>query len=179
MAAHNRYLRGAMSTMRGTVRGNITVEPGDFVVIDNTVGTCGLTSGTLNSTADNRFYPFEFFRCTTAATGYIYQLASQFVGVAMTGSESGTTNDIVVATSGVFRYPVIGAPSAVTVGAKVSAVSPAAGAGGGISNQTVCNHNTATGHGSTAYLGHIVKTESGASYVDFQLWSGLRDGVLT
>ena len=182
MAAHNRYLRGKQNQIRGTVDADVVIEAGDFVVLNNQDGTVFQSSySTANSLqANNFFYPFTKVGCSTAPTEGMDIIASNFAGIAMTGSASGVTNQIVVATTGVFRYPLYHAPSAVTIGSFVSAVSPPGGfsANTGVSKQTVVNHATLTGVGTTAYLGYVTKTESGASYVDFELWSGLYEGRL-
>lgn len=83
----------------------------------------------------------------------------------MESSPSGVTENISVAKAGVFRYPLY-RNGAVTVGALISAVSTLT-AGTGVSKQAVFMSSTAPG--STAYLGYVVKTESGASFVDFQI----------
>jgi hypothetical protein len=83
----------------------------------------------------------------------------------MDGSVSGVTEKITVATNGVFRYPMVGGTGGVTIGALVSATSPTTGSPPSV--QTVCRINTSPG--TTAYLGRIVKTQSGATYVDFQI----------
>jgi len=91
-----------------------------------------------------------------------------FLGVAMESSPaSGVTDNITVATSGFFRYPLHPdwVTSAVTVGSLVSAVSYELT--GGVSNQHVIM--IAATPGSTCYLGRCIKTESAATFVDFEL----------
>ena len=100
-----------------------------------------------------------------------HAIATQFIGVAMGGSASGVTNNIRVATTGVFRYPLRNI-SAVTIGSAVYAVSPTLSGTQGTSAQFVVNEGTQViGQGTSAPLGIIVKTESGASFVDFALKS--------
>jgi len=180
MAGHNRLLRGNTQQIRGTVPGNTAVEVGDFLCSNITSGYFGNSKNSFTTavdTKDDYLYPLSSATSNTPLiTSMLKIIATQFVGVAMSSSPSGTTNEVVVAIDGIFRYPIHRGVSAVTVGAKVSAVSLSAGSGS--SNQTVVNHETAANKGTTAYLGYIVKTESGASFVDFDLWSAVYDTEL-
>jgi len=170
MAGYNRHLRGDSDEMLVKIHGNITVAAGDLMFIDATPGLRG--AGIAKD-----YYGYPFSSAANAAsdlTSLHYGLANFFAGVAMDGSISGTTEDISVATNGVHRYPLyrIGA---VTMGALISAVSTFT-SGTGVSSQAV--FMSATAPGSTAYLGYCVKTESGASYVDFQIRTAYGAGGL-
>lgn len=166
MSGTNRHLRGATNDILAPVHSYHTVYAGDFMVL-NAVG--GIT-GTGNS-ADNYAVPFtEAKMAAASAENSHYNLYTYFMGVAMEDSPSGVTENITIAQSGVFRYPVhssfIG--GAVTIGALISSVSNTQAAGA--SPQHVAHGTPAAGTiSSTAYLGYIVKTESGASFVDFEL----------
>jgi hypothetical protein len=166
MAAQNRHLRGAREEVLADIHGNTVVEAGDFMFRNAVAGSVG--SGTVGDgiAADNYAFPFnKAINAASVLTGIQYCIYSNFLGVAMESSKSGVTEKISIAKAGVFRYPLYG-KSAVTVGALVSAVS-AYDSAQGVSAQ--CVHQAATAPGSTAYLGYIVKTESGASFVDFQI----------
>lgn len=159
MAGRNRHLRGDTKEILAPVRGNITIDPGDLMY--------------MNTSVNNNAYPFGECKDPTTATEVALTILVNFLGVAMDGSLAGVTEKISIATDGVFRFPLVGGRlSGVTLGSKVSAVSPSQ-AGAGVSSAWVVNHSVATGagiqHGTTAYLGYCVKTESGASYVDFQI----------
>lgn len=170
MAGYNRHLRGDSNEMLVKIHGNIVVNAGDLMFLDRTNGGRGA-----GEAADYYAYPFNYaLNATTIAMGIASILYNHFAGVAMDGSESGTTEDISVATNGVFRYPVY-REGAVTIGALVSAVSSFT-SGTGVSPQTVYMANSAPG--STAYLGYCVKTQSGASYVDFQIRTAYGAGGL-
>jgi len=174
MSANNRYLRGNRRQVEGTVAGSVVVEPGDLIGINNTDGYYGAGGITLLNQANHYLYPLGYCRPVTGGSGMDIAIGETFVGVALTGSASGSTDTIIVGVDGIARYPVIKAPSAVTLGARVSAVSGTALTG--TSNQTVAvNADRTPVHigGTTGYLGIVVKTESGASFVDFQLWSGI------
>lgn len=159
MAGRNRHLRGNTKEILAPVRGFITVNPGDLMY--------------QNTAVNNNAYPFSECKDPTAGTAVAQTVHNNFLGVAMDGSASGVTENISIATDGVFRFPLVGGlTSGVTLGCRVSAVSPSVSAAG-VSSAWVVNHNVATGggiqHGTTAYLGYCVKTESGASFIDFQI----------
>jgi len=99
MSAEHRYLRGDTREIHAPVHGSTVIEKGDFVVIceHNTSVT---HSATLLATADYYAYPASL----CAGTTHI-RFAEQFAGVAMKGSASGVTEDIPIATAGIFRYP--------------------------------------------------------------------------
>ena len=177
MANINRHLRGAQDVMIADVNGNVVVEVGDFMVRNGQLGMVGLNANiTTLLAADNTAYPFSYVKSATAATELENTIAENFLGIAMEASVAGTTEKISIATAGVYRYPLDSLESAVTIGSFVSAVS--ATGSSGVSKQAVMNHATATGVGSTAYLGRCVKTESGASYVDFDLFTTFNKGFL-
>jgi len=163
MAAHNRHIRGKTNERLVPVRGNVVVEAGDFMYIDTVGGVRGTTIA-----VDRYADPFNLaVNSSSSQSSIMHEIYENFLGVAMESSPSGTTEDISIASSGIFSYPLSNATgSAVTVGALISAVSPSA-TGTAVSAQAVVN--SITQPGSTAYLGYCIKTESGASYVDFQL----------
>ena len=176
MAGNNRHLRGNTQQFSGEVNANVVVEPGDLIGINTTDGYYGPGTYLNLDQSNQKLYPFSCMRAITPGTDHI--IATTFMGIALTGSASGTTSNIVVATDGIFRYPLIAAPSAVTIGAKVSCVSGTQAAG--VSSQTVAANADRDGltKGSSAYLGVIVKTESGASFVDFQLITATSGGSI-
>lgn len=150
----NRHLRGNTSDILQPVRGVIVVEQGDLMY--------------RNENVSNYAFPLDECKDSTAGTAYENTIYTNFIGVAMEASPAGVTENITIATEGVFRYPIVAEVSAVTVGSLVSAVSPASSGGGG-SPQHVANNATQSAWGTTAYFGHCVKTESGASFIDFEI----------
>jgi len=183
MAGENRHLRGKIKTVLSEVYGELEYKAGDLVFLNNTNGTVGLGAYGANFLlqADNRVYPLENHRPATDTSTWNVRLSNQFMGVAMEGSPLGVTEKITVATTGIFRYSLNGGISAVTTGSKVSAVSTGwtnSGATGSLS-QAVVNHAVESANGTTVYLGNCVKTESGASFIDFELWSAIYKGALT
>ncbi len=180
MAGHNRHLRGDTGRTTGKVHGHTVIEAGDLLVGNFQDGTVGNSTTQLYANSDAYVWPFSQVRPVTTKTEFDDVVATQFVGVAMNGSLSGVTEDIDVATDGVFRYPMIDGFSAVTLGSRVSAVSPSAnsGVGSGGKSQYVANNGTQNVQGTTAFLGTIVKTESGASFVDFQIITAASGGSI-
>ena len=115
MAGHNRHIKGCYNTITVDVKGNVVVEPGDIMF---RMGAGGMTGA--STTADNYGYPVSSLaNAASTLTALMGRLATNFIGVAMEGSPSGTTEKVTVATDGVFRYPQY-RKSAVTVGALVS-----------------------------------------------------------
>ena len=170
MAEHNRHLRGDREEVLVDVKGSTVVEAGDLMFADRTAGVRGV-----GEDADYYAYPISYAANTgTPGTGIQYGIYTNFLGVAMESSPSGVTEKISVARAGAYRYPLY-RNGAVTVGALVSAVSTFT-SGTGVSDQVVFMSNSAPG--STAYLGYIVKTESGASFVDFEIRTAFGPGGL-
>ena len=176
MAGRNRHIKGDINPIIAPVHSYHIVEAGDFMVLNSTsyYADKGIT-------ADNYAVPFNEINGDTTNGGpqqnhWVY---TKFLGVAMEDSPAGVTENITIATTGVFRYPMHSmiSPSAVTIGSKISAVSPTLTGGNGVSQQIVI-HGTTGIRVSTAYLGYIVKTESGASFVDFAMYSAFGPGGL-
>ncbi len=168
MAGNNRIQKGPKDEVRGQVKGNIVIEAGDLLILNDSDGIVG--PGSTVVPIDNYVYPFSQMSATTGSALIEQYIHQQFIGVAMNGSKSGITETIDVATDGIFRYPIYGAPSAVTLDARISAVS-AHSISSGSSNQFVVNSSdrVTIAEATTAYIGICVKTESGASFVDFTL----------
>ena len=170
MTAYNRHIRGETEDMLVKVHGNTVVEAGDFMFKDVTGGARGASQ-----TADSYGYPFDLaVNSASPGTGIIAEVYTYFLGIAMESSPDGVTESISVATNGVFSYPMYSS-SATTIGALVSAVSPATSSAG-VSEQTVAN--VGAGKATTAYLGYTVLTQSATSYVDFQIRTAFGSGGL-
>jgi hypothetical protein len=152
MAAVNRHLRGDTNEIEMRVHGNTVVEKGDLMVIFKTDSTISN-----KSSADYYGYPVSSL---ADVTGVYYE--DQFAGIAMKGSESGTTETIPVATSGIFRYPLLNSGVTVQVGYIVSGASSAAKAA--YDQKVTCKSTQ-----SYMRIGYCVKRETSASNVDFAL----------
>ena len=156
MSAKNRHLKGKTNSVIVDVRAKTVIEAGDL----------------LYALTGDSYYAYPFSTCvdTTGATQRAATLYATFLGVAMESSPSGVTEKITVAKSGVFRFPLV-QNSAVTVGAKVSAVSSEAATSGASKDYVaIGTAGTADPRSSTCYLGYIVKSNTSAvSYVDFEL----------
>ena len=160
MAGKNRHLYGDTKPILVQCPGAVSCEAGDFIYKEENVL--------------NQAYPFDECRAATAGTANMEHIHTNFLGISMENSDSGVTEYITIATAGVFRMPLIHA-SAVTVGASMSAVSSVNRATYGVSPHHVANYGD--GYATTAYLGICMKTESGASYVDFELVTMLGSGT--
>jgi len=166
MAGQNRYLRDGTNTILAPVHGNVEINSGDLVFINSLNGLVGGEVIGNAIAADQYVYPFnKAVNAGSPAAGVQFGVYTYFAGVAMESSPAGVTENITVAVDGVFRYPLY-ALSAVTVGSLITSVSPYVSTLG-VSPQAV----SIIGYGlaTTAYLGYVVKTESGASFVDFEI----------
>ena len=153
MASKNRHLRGDIQDITIPVHGNVVVEKGDFIL--EFKDTNSILAAT---TADGYGYPVSSSRLTTPP-----YFAELFAGVAMTGSISGVTNDILVATAGQFRYPLrSGSNTSLRVGYPVSGSTSSATA---ITDQEV----VCTAIPTNNPIGRCVLTESSATNCDFEL----------
>ena len=162
MTAQNRYLSGDINSVLAPVKGATVIETGDLLFLNNAGGLLNSTS-----TVDNYVYPISDLKPASGGLQTANSLYTTFYGVAMGSSKSGVTEKITVAVSGLFRYPLHPTyqTSAVTLGALISAVSNEIAAG--VSKDYVIL--TTTNPGSTAYLGYCQKTESAATFVDFEI----------
>ena len=154
----NRHLRGATNEIEVPIHGKTVVEKGEFLFIAQD-GFC-----TFDHDTDHYGYPASKIAGTTSA--YFDQ---NFLGVTMKGSLSGTTEEIPVATSGIFRFQINLGTSATSqlarVGMTVSA-STAIGSGTSVSGTTVT-----VGSHEDCVVGRCVKNEISATSVDFMLMS--------
>ena len=175
MAAVSRHLRGDTKEVECDVHGHTVIEKGDVVwTYKISTFSCKTSAPGGNAqTADWYTFPVsDLAGCTP-----VY-FDAQFAGIAMKGSISGTTEKIPVATAGIFRYP-LKAQTGVTIGQLVSGATSAAAT---MSDQIVVSKTYA--ELTDEYrniLGICVKTEAGATNVDFNLitrFSGVSYGYI-
>ncbi len=160
MAQKQRHLRGETNEVTIDVHGHTVIEKGDFVSIMN---TNQLYKSTLaaETTADYYAYPMGYLAGVT--NGYY---DNTFLGIAMKGSASGVTEKIPVATTGVFRMPLV-SQTGVTVTQLVAGTTSAAKTA---YNQKVVSKTLAELTSSYfCVVGLCVKTASGATVCDFEL----------
>lgn len=91
----DRHLRGDTNEVMGAVEGNVVIKQGDLVILATTIGAAQQGSATYKA------YPASWCKGVTPT-----YWASSFAGVAMNSSKSGVTEDIAIATTGIFRFPV-------------------------------------------------------------------------
>jgi len=188
MSGNNRHLRGDVNAIKMPVHGATVVEPGDLLVYG---GDTNIWTAHSDSRADYYAYPVSGITGSAGmgGTGTLCIAKNHFCGIALSGSKSGTTEDITVALTGTFRYPLRNIPGkdgsktcGTTVGLKVSMVTPASVTVAGPSDQAVC---IATHSGTSAYIGYCIMnssgggTKGGTSYVDFVLKSKWGLGLAT
>jgi len=160
MSENNRHLRGDTNEVEVDVHGNVVVEKGDLLVIMS-MASPFKTASSAQTTADWYAYPVSFLGDVSSE-----YYDAQFGGVAMKGSVSGTTEKIPLATTGIFRFPLLAA-GGVTLGQLIAGATSAAAAA---SDQIVVSKTFA--ELTTAYyclLGYCVKTEAASANVDFNL----------
>ena len=163
MAKHNRHLRGATEEIDVSIAGRVAVDAGDLMYLDTVAGM-----NETGAAATLTGMPFDYGQKANDASASLvvtHILYDNFLGVAMETSPLGVTEFISVATAGVFRMPLSDG-TGVTIGSKVSAVSPVTAL-----NISATNVGGESSAGATsAYLGWV--TKSGASsqtYVEFEL----------
>jgi len=154
-----KHLRGDTQEIKGKVHGNDVINKGEFIFL-------GRGNAIVGGTGDSYVYPV-YPKLNGTSPAYFEQ---NFLGVSMKGSISGTTEDIPIATAGIFRAQVKLGTSATSMFSKVGltvAASTIFTGGVSISNTTV-----SIGHGGdhdSCRVGRAVKHEPSATHVDFML----------
>jgi len=149
---NNRHLRGATNEIMLRVNGGTVVNVGDLMFIDATAGA--RHSATIT---------YAGFPANMCASNTHYYFESNFAGVAMSSSISGVTEDIPVATSGVFRFPVTAAAGqTVSPSFFVSGASFGANGTSIFAQKVVCGPVLNEGR-----IGYCVRAQTATSTVDF------------
>ena len=154
----NRHLRGETNEVDVKVDSNVIVSVGDLMIIEAVSGSAQQgDAGYMGAPA------------SWASDGGHAAFGLSFVGVAMTGSKSGVTENIPVATTGIFRFPVTAsAGQTVTAGYIVSGATYGASGVSVLSQKVVAG--PAAGFTSAApRIGMIVRGQNTSSTVDFLL----------
>jgi hypothetical protein len=139
------------------VRGSTEFEEGDLAFLDQLDGL--RNNG--GSVADYSAYPFSTIGGATKTLASNQSLAADnFLGVALSGSDSGTTENLAFATTGYFKFPLRAAKSY-----KLGNVVMPAGSGTSLYSQKV----TMWDSGSTYPLGYATEDELRGSNVTFLL----------
>jgi len=93
----------------------------------------------------------------------------------MEDSPNSSTDTISVATKGVYRFP-LATKGAVTIGAVVSGMRPS---GFSATSSTTASYQVETaGASGGGSIGYCVKTQSGASNVDFRIRTLMGEGLI-
>jgi len=161
MAKHI-HLRGDPKEVLVPIHGNKVIDKGElvFVAID---GNCIVGAET-----DHYGYPADDLAAVTST--YTEQ---NFLGVAMKGSVSGTTEDIPVATAGIFRAQIKDGTSSTSQSVKVGHTVAAGTIEAGVSVSGTTVTVGTDGDHDTCRIGRCVRAESSAIDVDYMLMSRL------
>lgn len=166
MASKNKHLRGDTMEIKAPIHGNVSVEKGEFMFL--AAGASAIVGKT-----DYYAYPASYLADSTKP-----YVDHNFLGVSMAASASGTTEDIPIATAGIFRFQIKTGVSAtsqyVKIGQTVAACTIGA-SGVSVSGTTVCVGND--GDHANCRVGRTVKAENAATSVDFLLQSMRFSGV--
>lgn len=165
------YLRGETNEIDVRIQGKTVVVKGELIFLNQDDSVIVATS------ADGYGYPHDLVAGTTTA-----YFENNLAGISMKGSVSGTTEDIPVATSGIFRGQIKLGTSAtskhVWPGALVAACT--IGTSGVTPSGTTFTVDTL---GDTEFdacrVGRAVKHETSATSVDFMLMTKLSGASIT
>jgi len=147
----NRHIRGDTNEVYLRKKATIAVNTGDLIFIEAVVGAAQSAAAT-----------YLAFPAAIAKGNTHHYFEQNFVGVAMSGSPSGVTEDIPVATTGIFRFPVTSA-----TGQTCSPGYIVSGASYGAGGASVFSQKVVVGPGlSEGRIGFCVKAEGGATTVD-------------
>jgi len=103
MADVNRHVKWDTMAISVQVKGSTEVDKGDLMFLDR---TNGLRNGGA-SVADFTAYPFSYIGGSTKTLASNQDLAADnFLGVALYTSDSGVTEQLAIATSGHFKFPL-------------------------------------------------------------------------
>ena len=164
MSDANRHVKWPTWPMAVEVRGSTEIEKGDLLFLDRIDGLRNEGA----STANNSAYPFKLIKGTANTLASNQELAADnFLGVALSGSrgviltnDSGTTENIAVAISGHFKFP-LKSPKTHRL---AQAVMPT-GSGTALYNQKVMIWES----GSTYPLGYAVRGLTRGTSITFLL----------
>ena len=153
MASNNNYLRGDTNEIVVAVHGHTVVEQGDLMVIN-------LSSATMKVV--HKLVDYYGFSVSDLSGINTVKYTSQFAGIAMNGSKNGVTNNVNIATTGVFRMDL---PSAKTIysGWPVSGTSSATSIA--YNQKIVCSILSPV----ASKIGKCVKNAASATECDFEL----------
>jgi hypothetical protein len=174
MGVH-RHLYGKADEVQVTVRETVTVKPGDLMFLNNTNSFVTNQLAGASAAADYYAYPWAAGKEWDVPASGVTSCNYGFVGVAMDDSPNGSTDTISIATKGVFRF-ALGTKGAVTIGAVVQAYRPS---GFDASSSTTASRQVQTAITSGGSVGYCIKTESGASNVDFRIRTLLGEGLIS
>lgn len=154
----DRHLRGETNEVLCAVEGNVVIYQGDLVILGSSTGAAQQGSATYKA------YPATWAKGCTHA-----YWATHFVGVAMNSSASGTTEDIAVATTGIFRYPVTASNGITTLAGYIVSGATYGASGTSVFAQQVTPEAAASVDADDARIGMIIRGQTTSTTCDFML----------
>lgn len=155
----NRHIRGETNEIMLRKKGTIPVNTGDLIFVD-------AVNGASAGAGAASYLAFPAAYCSRNTHAY-FEIC--FAGVAMSGSPSGVTEEIPVATTGIFRFPVSGAS-----GKTCSPGYIVSGASYGATGVSVFSQKVNVGPPDSldeARIGYCVRAAGAATTVDFKIMS--------
>ena len=154
----DRHLRGDTNEVMCSVNGNVVINQGDLVILAANI------SGAQQGSATYYLFPASWSKsCTHSYFG------TAFAGVAMNSSASGTTEDIAVATTGIFRYPVSAAAGQTTLAGYIVSGATCEGSGTSVFSQKVTAEVAASVDNTDARIGMVIRGQTTSTTCDFML----------
>jgi len=167
-SAVDRHLRGATNEIMGSVPGNVVINQGDLVILEMSSGIAQQGSATY------RAYPASW-SSTQGSTGFAYG----FAGVALNSSKSGTTGDIAIATTGIFRYPVSATAGQTTLAGYIVSGATYGAGGSSIFAQKVVAGPAAGFTVRAGRIGMVIRGQTTSTTCDLMLMGSKFSNVST
>ena len=167
-SAVDRHLRGATNEIMGAVPGNVVINQGDLVILEMVSDIAQQGSATYKA------YPASWSR-RAGVTGFAYG----FAGVAMNSSKSGTTEDIAIATTGIFRFPVTAAAGQTVLTGYIVSGATFGASGASCFTQKVVAGPAAGFTVNSGRIGMVIRGQTTSTTCDFLLMGSKFSNVST
>ena len=139
--------------------------PQYFVCVSNSKPFLDAVAGSAQqSTATYKAYPAAWARSCTH-----HYWCTTFAGVAMNSSKSGTTEDIAVATTGIFRFPVSAAAGNTTLAGYIVSGATYNPNGTSVFSQKVTPEAATSVDAADARIGMVIRGQTTSTTCDFML----------
>ena len=166
--ATDRHLRGDTNEVMAAVAGNVVIKQGDLIIMELVSDIAQQGSATYKA------YPAAY----VSGVGAL-KFGSGFVGVAMNSSASGVTEDIPVATTGIFRFPVSPSAGQTTLAGYIVSGATYGASGTSVFSQKVTAEVAASVDLSDARIGMVIRGQTTSTTCDFMLTGSRFSSVST